>query len=85
MARLQRKDVKLSRVMLPVEECGEHRQDGRGDWSCDFPLQALSKLASVEAKEDPVINKFLRKFSITQGAEDPTGAPSESLEGGGLR
>mmetsp|Transcript_24144 Transcript_24144/g.77752 ORF Transcript_24144/g.77752 Transcript_24144/m.77752 type:complete len:1462 (-) Transcript_24144:77-4462(-) len=85
MARLQREDVKISRVMLPSEDCGEHRSDGRGDWSCDFPLQALSKLASVEAKEDPVINKFLRKFSIPQGTEDPTGPPSESLEGGGLR
>lgn len=55
----------MSRVVdFNRDHCGEHRADGTGDWSCDFPKQQLRKLISMDVEKDAVATKFFRNFRI---------------------
>lgn len=75
--RLQQAEMPVFRLMLPRDHCGEHRADGTGDWSCDFPKQQLRKLISMDVEKDAVATKFFRNFRIL-----PTS--TGRLEGGGI-
>ena len=44
------------------ENCGVHRSDGLGNWSCDMPTQQLRKLMSRQ--DDVVATSFFRRFEL---------------------
>jgi len=83
LTRMQLAGFHPVRVMLPSEECGEHSLDGMGNWSCDFPLQALSKLSSVDALRDPILTSFFRSFSVRR-PRGAAAAPPGELRGAGM-
>lgn len=83
LTRLRRRGVQVVRVILPTEGCGEHRTAGTGDWSCDFPTQRLSKFASTDVRQDPVLEYFLKQFYVPQRRQSSS-ASNHALAGGGI-
>lgn len=81
LARAATVTGKFTRVLLRSEACGEHRADGSGTWSCDFPEQALTVLTSTDVKDNLVAQFFFSHFSMAEGGN---GAGQAGLAGGGI-
>eukprot|EP00930_Biecheleria_cincta_P039744 TRINITY_DN27295_c0_g1_i1.p1 TRINITY_DN27295_c0_g1~~TRINITY_DN27295_c0_g1_i1.p1 ORF type:complete len:1330 (-),score=204.20 TRINITY_DN27295_c0_g1_i1:48-4037(-) len=84
LSRLRVQDVPILRLMLPsFETCGSHNNDASGDWACDFPVQDLRKLVSLEVELDSVAMHFFSQFNLSDRRKG--GLDGMELQGAGIQ
>lgn len=87
LAHMRVHSIAMTRVVLPVEECGEIGGVEVGDWSCDFKPEELRKISSLEIEDDPITMEFLSRFELPErmSQQADAGADSAPLAGAGIR